>query len=121
MKRVWLVDDDDFMHLLIYKKLKLIPQIKGISHFRSFNECINSKIVFKPDAIIVDLDLGDVDGFSLIESLKLKVNDVKFIVFSSNIDEFVEKRATELGVENIIAKDPKNIGNIAELLKTILS
>jgi len=77
-------------------------------------ECIGIMKNEKPDTIILDIQMPDMDGFEVLKVLKSnpETNDIPVIIVSGNAEPQNIKRAFDLGATEFIAKP----ANIEELL-----
>ena len=71
----------------------------------------------KPDLLLLDVGMPDVDGIELLEQIRHDetVKDVKVIMYSALSDQRVVDRATELGAKDYLLKG----GGWEELLHRI--
>ncbi len=72
----------------------------------------------KPDVVILDLGLPDVDGMSLIESIR-KESDVPIIVLSIRDDERGKVQALNLGADDYVTK-PFGMDELVARIRTAI-
>lgn len=65
----------------------------------------------KPDLVIMDIQMPDMDGLTMLEKVREEKIDCKVIVLTAYSDFNYAKKAIELGIENYLLKPIK----IAEL------
>ncbi len=131
-------DDDDrklslsFSGTVLYiednpASLKLVESIIGRIEGLSILSAQNAKSGIElaksdaPDLIIVDINLPDMDGFSVLKELqRLKIaNDTPIIALSANaMPEFIEK-GIKAGFRNYLTK-PINIETLVDLIEDVL-
>lgn len=58
----------------------------------------------KPDIVLCDYRLPDIDGDKILEKAKAKSPQVKFVMVTAYYDENVEKRLRKLGADEVIFK-----------------
>ena len=74
----------------------------------------------KPALAIVDLNLGDEDGFDLIKSLKAQDPDIIVLVLSMHDERYYSERVLHAGARGYIMKD--QAGNkVIEAINTVMS
>jgi two-component system response regulator NreC len=73
----------------------------------------------KPDAVILDLGLDDVDGFVVAERVLALAPAVKVIVFSGRIDDFTILRVNKLGLHGFLDKNTNTMAMIVEALRAV--
>ncbi|MFO7448471.1 MAG: response regulator [Ignavibacteriaceae bacterium] len=68
--------------------------------------CVNSVYkVFKPDWVLLDIMMKEVNGLKAAENLVKEFPDARFAIISGYSDDIFRKRAEELGAEAFISKD----------------
>lgn len=58
----------------------------------------------KPDIVLCDYRLPDMDGDKILEKAKKSHPDIKFIMVTAYYDEAVEKRLRNLGADEVVFK-----------------
>lgn len=114
-KQIKVLLADDNKELIKSEKLLLEenPEIEEIFVANSGDEALKLITEKKPDVAIIDVLLSGIDGFAVIEEVKEKNIDCKFIVASAlSSDTFVQK-AMNLGVEYYMIK-PVNPSIVAK-------
>ncbi len=103
-KKILIIEDDSFLQGLASRKLRS----EGYDVFGAGNSAEAFKILdgLKPDLILLDLLLPDVDGFEILKKINEKgtIKSVPIIVFSNLSEEKDIKRATDLGVKEFMVK-----------------
>jgi len=102
MKKVLLVDDE----LEFTKDLAKALEIFGYEVYRAGDgegafSIIEKK---KPDIVLCDYRLFDVDGDKILEKTKKNHPEIKFVMVTAYYDEAVEKRFRNLGADEVIFK-----------------
>ena len=102
MKKVLLVDDE----LEFTKDLARALEIFGYEVYRAGDgegalSIIESK---KPDIVLCDYRLFDIDGDKILERTKKAHPEIKFVMVTAYYDEVVEKRFRNLGADEVIFK-----------------
>ena len=120
MKKVLVVEDDQFLSNAY--KLKLSKSGFDVSVASDGEIGIKLMKEDKPDIVLLDLIMPNVDGFTCLESIKAddSLKDVPVIV-ASNLgqDEDVE-RAKSLGAVDFIIKSNISIEEIVEKVKAVV-
>ncbi|MHB8661038.1 MAG: response regulator [Minisyncoccota bacterium] len=118
---VLVVEDDQFLRELFVRKL--------LSSGFKVENAVDAKAAFeilerwKPDIILLDLILPDIDGFEILARLK---KDVRFtsipVVILSNLGEQKDiDRAMALGAQEFMVKVNFNLEEIADHVQKILN
>lgn len=107
-KRVFVCDD----HTIIIDGLKLLfknhPDFELVGfaeHGEGLTEALRQK---KPHILLLDLNLKETDGFSLLETIREKDADLRVLILTMYQDEILIDRARKLGANGFL---PKNISN----------
>ena len=58
----------------------------------------------KPDVILCDYRLPDIDGDKVLEKTKANHPEIKFVIITAYYDEAVERRLRNLGADEVIFK-----------------
>ncbi len=117
MAKVLLVDDSMFTRSML-KKIVL-----GIGHevieASNGREGLDGIMNEKPDLVITDLLMPEVDGIELLSSVKDKNINIPVIVMSANVQDSVRQQCLELGATEFFNKPP-NKGEIQKYLEEFL-
>jgi DNA-binding response OmpR family regulator len=78
---------------------------------------------FRPDYIITDLLLPEIDGFELVRLIKEndRLQDSPIFIFTDLSDEDSRRRSDDLGVDYYFIKNDFDIFEFAEKVKRIIS
>lgn len=102
---LFIVDDDQFlldMYLLRFKEAG--HTVEGFLESRKFLEALRGGA--KADALIMDIVMPDIDGFSLLKIIKEEKlgNGAVIIVLSNQGQDSDVERALEFGIDGYIVK-----------------
>lgn len=119
-KNILIVEDDDFFRELLKKKLTSL----GFTVWEAPNgekgvEVAKAK---KPDLIILDLLLPNIDGFEVLSQVKANADTAATpIIIVSNLGQQEDiERGLKLGAADFMIKSQFDIDQIVEKMKTIL-
>src|SRR5574343_84006 len=105
MKKVYIVEDDEFLRGLIIRKLSAAGfEIQGAGNWQDAEPAF---VKLAPDVLVLDLMLPQgMDGFAILEHLRSKpeYKTLPIIVFSNMADTVSEKRAISLGANAYMVK-----------------
>lgn len=119
MKRVLIVEDDRFLAAAYKAKLSHIKNII-VDIALDGKQALNKIITNKPDGMILDLILPEMDGFELLRSLKDKNINIPTLI-SSNLDTDKDKeKAMALGIKGYFVKSNSSIKDIVNKLELII-
>ncbi len=117
MGRILVVDDSWFQRKQIAKILKthghdMIEAIDG-------KDAIDKTLGEKPDCMLLDLLMPEMNGIQVLEFLKEEKSDIPVIVLSADIQDTTRERCFELGVADFINK-PVGEENLRDALNSVL-
>ncbi len=117
--RVMVMEDDPFLRSVY--EVKLANEGFEVKIAGNGREGVDAYDSFKPDIILLDLIMPEMDGFAVLEELKKKRKIKTPIVVLSNLgqDEDVAK-AKELGAVDFLIKASTQINAVVDKVKTIL-
>lgn len=104
MGKILVVDD----HPLVRRGIIDILSMNGKQEVFEGSNLAAAKAILKEkriDIVIIDLNLGNENGFELVEMVKSSYPDIKNVVLTSSSNIFDYKKAMELDVDAYIIKD----------------
>lgn len=118
--RVLLVDDDAHLRRVVAGELLADHRIELVGQAQSLREArlMASRHAF--DVLLVDLNLGDGSGFSLIEQVRQKNPLVEVVVISALADDQHALHAFELGAMGYLIKHDC-FGNFAQAVLQVVN
>jgi len=84
-------------------------------------EAIEQIRELKPEVVVLDLSLPDLDGFTVIDRVLLAQPDVRILVLSSHCDDYTLFRVERAGVHGFIDKNTNTVETLREALLAIAS
>ena len=115
-KTIYVVDDEEnILEIIEYNLSKNGYDVKSFRDGRSFQDYFNVK---KPDLVILDLMLPDMDGFDICRDIKERT-DIPVIILSAKSEEFDKVLGLELGADDYMVK-PFGMRELMARVKNIL-
>jgi DNA-binding NarL/FixJ family response regulator len=105
MITLYLIDDHALVRLGLKKILSRFDQIKILSDFSSAAEALKQLDSVKPDLVLCDISLPEMDGIEFTKKAKAKHPDLKVIMLSSHKEEFYVLKAVEAKADGFLHKD----------------
>ena len=115
-KRILVVDDEPQIHRFL--KPSLIVSGYEVLTAVTGQQALRSLAADRPDAVVLDLGLPDMDGKDVIEQIR-RQSDVPIIVLSARDRETEKIAALDLGADDYLNK-PFGIGELLARLRTVL-
>jgi pilus assembly protein CpaE len=113
--RVMIVDDIADTREYIRRSLQFDNLIEVVGLARNGNEAIQMAMEYKPDVIIMDINMPDMDGITATEAVRRKSPSTQIIILSVQNDPSYMRRAMLVGARDFLTKPP----SIDELLSAI--
>ncbi len=115
-KSIYVVDDEEnILEIIEYNLCKNGYDVKGFKDGRSFQDYFDVK---KPDLVILDLMLPDIDGFDICRDIKERT-DVPVIILSAKSEELDKVLGLELGADDYMVK-PFGMRELMARVKNLL-
>jgi len=115
-KMIYIVDDEEnILEIIKYNLHKNGYDVKGFGDGKSFLDYFKTR---RPDLVILDLMLPDIDGFDICKDIKEKTG-VPVIILSAKSEEFDKVLGLELGADDYMVK-PFGIRELIARVKNIL-
>ena len=107
---VVIVDDSDVYRVLLFKILSEDKDIEVISLARSGQLALPRVRHYKPDIVILDMEMPDLDGIKTLELIRKESPESKVIMFCSKTPESAKQtiKALELGAKDFVTKPEAN-------------
>jgi len=110
-RKFFIVDDDRIFIKFLTKYLQSDTSV--VSHSTSSSKALAQIIALKPDCVILDIMMPEIDGLELCKQLRSEatLDTTKIIILSGKAYEFDRKRAMSFGADGYITKpiDPDTI------------
>jgi signal transduction histidine kinase/ActR/RegA family two-component response regulator len=113
--RIMIVDDHKVMRQGLIRLVSGQPDIQVAGEARSGREAIEMALRIRPDAIVMDISMPEMDGIEATRRIKSELPEVRVIGLSMFEDAYIEKAMRQAGAEVLVSKT----ASMAELLKAI--
>lgn len=104
--RVLIVDDINETRENIRRLLQFDLNIEVVGAARSGQEGIDLSAQLKPDVVIMDINMPDMDGITATETIRRKVPAVQVVILSVQSDSSYMRRAMLAGARDFLTKPP---------------
>jgi len=115
-----ITDDHKMVLQGIKAMLKDTLQIKVVATYENAAETLKNIAKDKPDVLLLDINLPDINGIDLCKQLLKKHTDLKIIALTNFDDISFAKRILKNGAHGYLLKNTDKL-EILEALKTVLS
>lgn len=104
--RALIVDDSDDMRFLLRVIIEAANEgLQIAGEAANGGEAIDQWREHRPDVIVLDQRMPDLDGLEVAERILAEQPDQSIILFSAYLDDEMVARAGELGVRACLSKD----------------
>jgi CheY-like chemotaxis protein len=100
---VLLIDDSDLFRTRMRRRLQEEPELTVVEARDGFEGLIAIEKA-RPDAVLLDLHLPGMDGFTVLGEIRERFDALKVVVLSANLTAASRLRCVELGAEALIDK-----------------
>lgn len=114
--RILVVDDEPQIRRLL--RVSLTAHGYDIDECQTGQEGINKTAVFKPDLILLDLGLPDIDGKAVVEAIR-EWSKVPIIILTARDQENEKIAALDAGADDYVTK-PFSMGELLARLRVAL-
>jgi PleD family two-component response regulator len=118
MTKVLIIDDD----ISFLSSMELVLSSKNFEIVKTSNwkHCFDILSNEKPDIILLDINLLDINGFKLLKSIKMskEFSDLPIIIITSYSTLYVDKAFSE-GADDCVFKPP-NIDELIDKIKKLV-
>jgi len=117
---ILLVDDNEDLLLSIKDSMESYDRTYAVDYAKDASECLKYVEQKKPDLILLDIMLPDMDGFTLRAKLKMTdAKDVPVIYLTAKYDDDMTRKVSMLTADDFIAT-PINIPELILRIQKIL-
>ena len=117
--KVYVADDHPFLRLGIRSMIDNTDDMHCCGEAESVSETMAGVDSTEPDALVLDLCLGDGDGLELIKALKAQHEDLAILILSQLDETLYAERALRAGAQGYIMKE-RATDDVLIGLRTIL-
>lgn len=119
MKKILVVEDDVFIRDIT--TIKLTEHGYSVTAVENGEQALALMEKETPEIVLLDLDLPDISGLAILESIKKSeaLKAVPVIVFSNSNDAAAKQKVTEIGVAGFFAKASTEYQELFTLIDTL--
>ncbi len=118
--KVILIEDHPLFSKGLAQLIDAQSSYEVVGEARNSSEALDLLEKTSPDLAVVDLNLGDEDGLSLIKELKARVADLVILVLSMHDERYYAERALRAGARGYIMKEEAGT-KVIDAIKTVMS
>jgi DNA-binding NarL/FixJ family response regulator len=103
--RVIVADDHDLVRLAIRSLLSRIDGVQLVAEARDGNELVEATARLKPDVVLTDISMPDMDGITAIGIIHAAQPQVRLVVMTLHSEVDFVRRAVAAGASGYLMKD----------------
>jgi DNA-binding NarL/FixJ family response regulator len=115
MIKIMLVDDESSVRTGLRMCLELEPDLTIVGEANNGIEAVELAQTLKPDVMIMDVEMPELDGITTTARLRKVVPNVSIVVLSIHTDTHTQAQALAAGAAAFVEKQ----GSVAQLLTAI--
>lgn len=115
MIKIMITDDHSMIREGLKQLLELDGDMKVIAEASNGEECLDLLGTYRPDVLLLDINMPKKNGLQVLQELKNKKNKPKILVLTVHNEVDYLLKAVEIGVDGYLLKDSES----AELKKAI--
>lgn len=104
MIRIAIIDDDNLITMALSTILHAVPELEICGIGSSGAEAVRLYEKEKPDVLVMDIRMKDMDGLSALETILSKNPDAKVLLLTTFLDDEYIIRAIRLGARGYLLK-----------------
>lgn len=117
-RKILIVDDAAFMRMMI-KDILTKNDFEVVGEAENGAKAIEKYVELKPDLIIMDITMPEVDGIQAVKEIKKVNNDAKIVMCSAMGQQAMVIEAIQAGAKDFIVK-PFQADRVIEAVKKVL-
>jgi len=121
--KVMIVDDSELVHSILSEIINSDPELEIVAHAYNGKEAVNLVEDKKPNIIIMDVQMPEMDGFEATEKI-MAYNPTPILIFSSAVDrneKYSSFQAISLGALDVMSKPDLQTEGIENIGQKIIS
>lgn len=104
-KRIVVVDDHPLIRFAFVQLIQREPDLTCVGQADGAAKGVQVVAETKPDLVVLDLGLGDGDGFEVMNTLKRERAELQVLVVSRHTDPLTAERALQAGASGFVSKE----------------
>ena len=102
--KVFLVEDSSLLRQRVEAILASIPGAQTCGHAATAHDAIAAIQAAKPDVVVLDIQLQQGNGFSVMQAIRASLPSTQFYVLTNFADDAYRRQAESLGARGFFDK-----------------
>lgn len=117
-KRVLIADDHSFVREGARQLIEMQPDLLVVGAFDNGNELIQRARELRPDVVVLDISMPDLNGLDLIVLLRRASPATRVVVLSFHREPMMVRRALSSGAKGYVAKTAP-VGELIDAIRSV--
>jgi len=104
MNTIYMVEDEALLRELFEEYVKLIPNLQYLGSCADGRIAVDCVLEKKPDILILDIRLPEINGLELLTLLRRKLPDMHILIFTGSLDPSTVKMALDFDADGFVEK-----------------
>jgi len=104
IKRVYLIEDEAMVLDFCSEYIRNFTDMELVGSSGNGQEALKGVMDTKPDLVVVDIRLPEVNGLEILSILKRKLPDCKVLIFTATVTPHTVRTALQGGVDGFVEK-----------------
>ena len=117
--RIVIIED----HLMFREVIRRICEVElrhqVVGEAADGQKAVEIILTQKPDLILLDLHLPNLDGFGVIERVKKQLPEMLILVLSSHCDDYTVYRAERAGIQGFVDKNTNSVASLKQAINAV--
>ncbi|WJF91754.1 response regulator transcription factor [Paraburkholderia bonniea] len=119
MKKIIIVDDHPMIRRTLSALIREDPELELIGESGDGEEGLKMVLSENPDLLILDLELPNLDGLSMIRRIRLVNNKMRILILSAKSEQLMAGHTHLAGANGYVGKG-REMGELVTAIKTVL-
>jgi DNA-binding NarL/FixJ family response regulator len=116
--KVLIVDDHKMFCESLATLLSMTDEVEVLGTANCGKEAIKKAELLKPDIVLLDIEMKDLDGIEAMRKIKEKFPDIAFIMLTMHPDEEYVMEAIKAGAKGYVLKESSS-SEVLEAIRTV--
>lgn len=104
VKSIFMIEDEALLCDLFSEYVEALPNLKFIGYEKDGATGIRQALELKPDIIVLDIRLPEVNGIEVLTMLRRKLPETRIIIFTGTLKEETLRLANRHGAHAFVEK-----------------
>ncbi len=104
IKRVYLIEDEDMVLDFCSEYIRNFTDMEIVGTSGNGHDALQGVLETKPDLVVVDIRLPEVNGLEILNILKRKLPECKILIFTATVNPHTIRTALQGGTDGFVEK-----------------